>query len=112
MVQNGVLGVNTDAYLPRPYFNTTKNQYPQTRYLQNAAYLRLKNAQIGYSLPSEVLTKIGVSKVRFYFSGENLLTFTKMAKVFDPETVGLGGWNDGKTYPFSTVYSFGLNINF
>lgn len=112
MVQNGILGVNTDSYLPRPYFNTTKNQYTQTRYLQNGAYLRLKNAQIGYSLNPAVLNRIGVSKVRFYLSGENLLTFTKMAKVFDPESVGLGGWNDGKTYPFSTVYSFGLNINF
>lgn len=112
MVQNGILGVNTDSYLPRPYFNTTKNQYTQTRYLQNGAYLRLKNAQIGYSLNPASLSRIGVSKVRFYLSGENLLTFTKMAKVFDPESVGLGGWNDGKTYPFSTVYSFGLNINF
>jgi hypothetical protein len=35
-----------------------------------------------------------------------------MSKVFDPETVGLGGWNDGKSYPFSTVYSFGLSVNF
>lgn len=112
MVQNGVLGVNKDAYLPRPYFNDGKNQRTQTRYLQSAAYLRLKNAQIGYSLPTSVVSRIGISKVRFYLSGENLLTFTKMAKVFDPETVGLGGWNDGKSYPFSTVYSFGLNINF
>lgn len=112
MVQNGVLGVNLDSYLPRPYFNTGKNQNTQTRYLQNAAYLRLKNAQIGYTFNSARLSNIGVSKIRLYVSGENLLTFTKMAKVFDPETVGLGGWNDGKTYPFSTVYSFGLNINF
>lgn len=112
MVQNGILEVNKDSYLPRPYFNSTKNQLTQTRYIQNAAYLRLKNAQIGYTLPQASLSKLGISKVRFYLSGENLLTFTKMAKVFDPETVGLGGWNDGKTYPFSTVYSFGLNVNF
>lgn len=112
MVQNGVLGQNLDSYLPRPYFNTNKNQYTQTRYLQNAAYLRLKNAQVGYSFNSAKLNQIGISKIRLYLSGENLLTFTKMAKVFDPETVGLGGWNDGKTYPFSTVYSFGLNVNF
>jgi len=112
MVQNGILGVNTNAYLPRPYFNSNKNQQTQTRYLQNAAYLRLKNAQIGYTLPTEIVSKIGISKLRVYLSGENLLTFTKMSKVFDPETVGLGGWNDGKTYPFSTVYSFGLNLNF
>lgn len=112
MVQNGVLGVNTDGYLPRPYFNTTKNQLAQTRYLQSAAYLRLKNAQIGYTFSPQSLQKIGLARLRVYASGENLLTFTKMAKVFDPETVGLGGWNDGKTYPFSTIYSFGLNINF
>jgi len=47
-----------------------------------------------------------------YLSAENLLTFTKMSKIFDPETVGLQGWNDGKTYPFATVYSGGLTINF
>lgn len=112
MVQNGVLGVNKDSYLPRPYFNTSKNQQTQTRYLQSAAYLRLKNAQFGYTFSPQLLTKIGFTKIRIYASGENLLTFTKMAKVFDPETVGLGGWNDGKTYPFSTTYSFGLNLNF
>lgn len=112
MVQNGILGVNTDAYLPRPYFNTGKNQQTQTRYLQNAAYLRLKNAQIGYTFGASQLSSLGISRVRLYVSGENLLTFTKMAKVFDPETIGLGGWNDGKTYPFSTVYSFGLSVNF
>lgn len=112
MVQNGIMDVNKDSYLPRPYFNTTKNQNTQTRYIQNASYLRLKNAQIGYTINQELLRKIGVSKFRIYASGENLLTFTKMAKVFDPETVGLGGWNDGKTYPFSTVYSFGINVNF
>ncbi|WP_400261574.1 hypothetical protein ACFX5U_17255 [Sphingobacterium sp. SG20118] len=112
MVQNGILDLNKGAYLPRPYFNTTKNQNIQTRYIQNAAYMRLKNAQIGYTFSQEALKKIGVSKLRVYLSGENLLTFSKMSKVFDPETVGLGGWNDGKTYPFSTVYSFGLNVNF
>lgn len=112
MVENGLLGVNTDAYLPRPYFNTGKNQQTQTRYLQNASYLRLKNAQIGYTFGSNKLSNIGISRVRVFASGENLLTFTKMSKVFDPETVGLGGWNDGKTYPFSTIYSFGLNVNF
>lgn len=111
-VQNGVMDINTDAYLPRPYFTTNKNTITQSRYLLNASYLRLKNAQIGYTLPATALQKIHISRLRFYLSGENLLTFTKMAKVFDPETVGLGGWNDGKSYPFSTVYSFGLSVNF
>ncbi|UCS95813.1 TonB-dependent receptor [Echinicola marina] len=112
MVQAGVAEVNLDAYFPRPSFDQGRNNQAQTRYLQNGAYLRLKNVQLGYSLPNSVLERLGISNTRFYVSGENLLTFTKMSKIFDPETVGLSGWNDGKTYPFATVYSCGLNINF
>src|SRR5690606_13741296 len=81
MVQNGVLDVNLDSYLPKPYFANGKNQQTQTRYLQNADYLRLKNAQIGYTLDPSTISKLGLSRVRVYRSGENLLTFTKMAKV-------------------------------
>lgn len=107
MVQAGAAEVNKDAYFPRPYFNTGKNQQTQTRYLQNASYLRLKNVQVGYTFePFEG------TNVRVYVSGENLLTFTGLTDIFDPETVGLGGWSDGKTYPYSQVYSAGLNINF
>ncbi|WP_246581392.1 hypothetical protein [Echinicola shivajiensis] len=112
MVQAGAAEVNLDSYFPRLAFDRGQNNQTQTRYLQNAAYLRLKNLQIGYSLPQAILSKVGMGRARFYVSGENLLTFTKMSKIFDPETVGLSGWNDGKTYPFATVYSCGLNINF
>src|SRR5690606_209755 len=100
------------SYFPRPSFDAGRNNQTQTRFLQNAAYLRLKNLQIGYSLPQDLVSRVGVGNVRLYVSGENLLTFTKMSKIFDPETVGLQGWNDGKTYPFATVYSGGININF
>lgn len=112
MVKAGVAGVNLDSYFPRPAFDQGRNTATQSRYLLNAAYLRLKNAQVGYTIPSQVLRRVGVSSARIYVSGENLLTFTKMSKIFDPETVGLGGWNDGKTYPFATTYSVGLNVNF
>ncbi len=112
MVKAGIADVNKDAYFPRPYFDNGKNTYTQTRYLQNASYLRLKNVQIGYTLPLDLITRIGISKARFFVSGENLLTFTKMFDAFDPESVGLSGWNDGKTYPLSKVISCGLNINF
>ena len=112
MVQAGLADVNLDSYFPRPVFDNSKNNQTQTRFLQSAAYMRLKNLQIGYSLPSEIVSRIGVGNARFYVSGENLLTFSKMSKIFDPESVGLSGWNDGKTYPFSTVYSLGLNVNF
>lgn len=112
MVQAGIADINLDSYFPRPSFDAGRNNQTQTRFLQNAAYLRLKNLQVGYSLPQSLLSRVNVGNVRLYVSAENLLTFTKMSKIFDPETVGLQGWNDGKTYPFATVYSGGLSINF
>lgn len=112
MVQAGHADVNTDAYFPKPYFGTKKNQQTQTRYLQSAAYVRLKNLQLGYTIPKIVTSKLGMNKVRFYVSGDNLLTLTDMIDTFDPETVGLGGWNDGKTYPLAKVFSCGLSVNF
>lgn len=112
MVKAGKANVNIDSYFPKPYFSTGKNQQTQTRYLQSAAYARLKNLQVGYTLPSFISSKVGISKARFFISGENLLTFTKMIKIFDPETVALSGWNDGKTYPLAKVYSCGLSVNF
>lgn len=112
MVQAGVADVNLDPYYPRPYFSTGKNQQTQSRYVQSAAYLRVKNVQLGYTLPAQVASIARLSSVRLYVSGENLATFSKLSKVFDPESVGLSGWNDGKTYPYSMVLSFGLNVNF
>lgn len=112
MVQAGVADVNMDPYYPRPYFSTGKNQNTQSRYVQSAAYLRVKNVQLGYTLPAKVASIARLSSVRLYVSGENLATFSKLSKVFDPESVGLSGWNDGKTYPYSMVLSFGLNVNF
>ena len=80
-------------------------------FLQNAAYLRLKNIQLGYTLPKPWTEKAGLSSIRIYASGENLLTITKMSKIFDPETIS-GDWGDGKVYPLLKSYSFGVNINF
>ena len=66
---------NKDAYFPRILVdNFAKNQKTQTRYLQNAAYVRLKNLQIGYTIPAQITRKIGVSNLRVFFSGENLFT--------------------------------------
>ena len=102
---------NTDAYYPRPDFSSTKNQQTQTGYLQNAAYLRVKNAQIGYTLPKIWTKKAGMESVRIYVSGDNLLTFSDMISVFDPETLG-GDWGDGKLYPLQRTISVGINVNF
>ena len=106
------LGANLNAYFPKPQFaNGSKNFQVSSHYLQNAAYIRLKNIQLGYTLPKKWTEKAGMSSVRIYASGENLLTFTKMFKEFDPETIG-GDWGDGKVYPLMKTYSIGININF
>lgn len=102
------LGVNPNAYYPRPLFSD-KNQQIQTRYLQNAAYLRLKTLQIGYTIPVEISRKAFIQKIRIYFTGENILTFTHMSSIFDPETID-GGWG-GSVYPISKVYSVGVSIS-
>lgn len=104
------LGLNLDAYYPRPVFGSNKNHQAQTGYLQNAAYLRLKNLQIGYTLPPLLTKKLGGQKFRAYISGENLVTWTKLAKMFDPETVD-GGSNQS-VYPLSKVISLGLSVTF
>lgn len=112
------LGQNLDAYYPRPVFDTAKNNQKQTRYLQNAAYIRLKNVQLGYTLPQTLTERFYIQKLRFFISGENLWTGTKLANMFDPETVSggnedaEGGNNDknGNAYPLSRTISFGLSI--
>ena len=104
------LGANVNSYYPRPLFNN-KNHKTQTAYLQNAAYMRLKNLQLGYTLPKSLINKIGLQNVRVYVSGENLLTITGLSDTMDPETAGIGK-QGGTVYPLSRVYSFGLSVNF
>lgn len=109
------LGVNTDAYFPRPYSNATqyaKNQQVQSRYLQNGAYARLKNVQVGYTLPQPVLSRLRLKRARLYFSGENIYTLTKLPVAFDPETATLGELGDGKNMFSQAIWSFGLNLSF
>ena len=110
--ESNPLGVNLDSYYPRPLLNTNKNQQCQTKYLQNAAYMRLKNLQIGYTLPRKIVQKMGVQNLRFFASGENLLTITDLVKFFDPETIESGSFAHGYAYPLSRTYAFGLNITF
>ena len=112
---NNPLGLNIDSYYPRPetperwdgYMG--KNKFVQTRYLQNAAYVRLKNINIGYTLPQATTRKIGISRLRIYFSGENIWTGTKLTKIYDPELVDNP---TGNAYPLSKVLSFGVNVFF
>lgn len=77
-------------------------------WIQDAAYLRLKNLQIGYTFPKQWLSKVFVKDLRVYLTGQNLLTFDNMKGGWDPETTDGGG----RIYPVSRVYSLGLNIKF
>lgn len=103
------LGQNLNAYYPRPLFSS-KNQEVQTKYLQDASYVRLKNFQIGYSLPDFIVKKIRMQNFRIYLSGENLLTRSKVAKMFDPETID--GGSGGSVYPLQKVIAAGVSITF
>ena len=74
--------------------------------------MRLKNLQIGYTLPRKIVHKMGVQNLRFFASGENLLTITDLVKFFDTETIESGCFEHGYAYPLSRTYAFGLNITF
>ena len=107
------LPANLDAYYPRPVqgaWGTQKNQNVQTKYLQDASYVRLKNLQFGYTLPESLTQKVNISKVRFFFSADNLLTFSKCMETLDPETIT--GGDGGNAYPLSRTWSFGVNVSF
>jgi hypothetical protein len=97
---------NPNAYFSRPRFNGSGNQQTQTMYLQNAAYCRVKQITLGYSLPAQLINKLSLHKVRVYVTGANLFTITSMFKGYDPEIVSNGG-NFG-TYPINKSVSFGL----
>ena len=84
---------------------------PQTRYLLNGAYLRVKNITVGYTLPERIVKKIGLSRARIYVSGDNIYEWSALKKYFDPEAITDSG-QYGYVYPFNRQYSFGVNITF
>ncbi len=111
------LGSNLNAYYPRPIFGDDKNQYVQTRYLQDASYIRLKNIQIGYTFPKSITQKLCMEYLRIYVSANNIWTHSKISGIFDPDTLyaydysaGYGGY--GKMYPLCKTVCIGLNVNF
>jgi hypothetical protein len=113
--ETNMLGPNTDAYYPKPYLSgeDLKNRQVQSRFTQNAAYFRLKNLTVGYTVPSNFLRKIFVSDARIYVSGENMFTFTSLTKLIDPEALtGAYGSQTGKIHFLRKSYSIGLDITF
>ena len=117
---------NPDAYFPRLRGYTALNsraelRVPQTRYLQNVAYIRLKNLSIGYNLPASLISRAGMSNVRVYLTGQNLWTWTPMyrhVKTMDPEVIEgadpelASGAGNGMSYPMLKTYTFGINVTF
>ena len=116
----------TDAFYPAPYnqagSSTTLNMQVQSRYLLNMAYLRIKNITVGYSVPSEMLQKLQISKLRVYAALENFFTFDHLGSLpIDPEEIsGYSMWNTenynlGRTgvgVPTFKSASVGLQLNF
>jgi TonB-linked SusC/RagA family outer membrane protein len=109
---------NTDAYFPRPRaYIAQKNNYDlgstQTKYLQDASYLRLKTLTIGYTIPQVYTNKIWINKLRVFFTGQNLFTFTDLHEAFDPEAItNLNNNGAGLVYPLQRTFTFGADINF
>lgn len=90
------------------------NYLSSTNLLENGAYIRLRNIQLGYTLPEFLVRKIGIQSLRIYLSGQNLLTF-KHNTGYTPEIAGSalsGGIDQGDTYPLPSVYTIGLSVNF
>lgn len=83
------------------------NRYDSSYYLDDMSFIRLKNAQIGYTLPKSILKKVDISSLRFYVSGENLFTITSY-RGMDPERIG----NKSDVYPQLRSYTFGVSVNF
>ena len=112
-------GVNENPSAPYPRLSINKvendqvnvlmdNQSAMSTYWQrDMSFMRLKNAEIGYTLPKKLTRKAGLSTVRFYLAGVNLLTFSKF-KLWDPELNA----SNGNIYPQMRTYSFGVNLTF
>ena len=87
---------------------SSNNSQTSSWWQRDGAYLRLKNIELGYTLPKKLIARTGfIQSVRVYVAGNNLLTFSKF-KLWDPEQ----GGGQGASYPNNRVYSFGLNANF
>ena len=102
----------SDEY-PRMYANSTSNNLASDRILEDGSFLRLKNLQLGYSLPQHISRKFFVERLRVYVSAQNLWTITKY-KGYDPDIVGgvFSQGIDGGHFPNARQYSAGLQVTF
>lgn len=98
---------NPSTTLPR--LGGFNNNVVSDFFIEDASYLRIKNIEIGFSVPEDALAKYGMQKLRIYFAGQNLVTFTDF-KNFDPERAGTG--SSDLSVPLYKIYSLGLNLKF
>lgn len=96
---------NPNASYPRLSMSDSKNRVTSSFWMQDASYAKLRNLQLGYSLPKQLISKYGVSRLRVYCSIDNLFMISGFDGV-DPESIG------GNYYPLTRNYSFGLNVTF
>ena len=97
---------NPGASYPR-LITSNINYQASSFWIKSGSYLRVKSMQLGYTINPSLISKIGLAKLRFYASGQNLFTFSSLASDIDPESP-----NDNRYYPQVKTYTFGLNANF
>ena len=100
---------NRDPYAVWPRLSTasvSNNNVRNTWFMREGSFLRLKQVEMGYTLPSKWTQKIGISSFRLYLSGSNLLCWSNF-KLWDPEMAG-----NGLGYPVQRVFNLGVNLNF
>lgn len=117
-IDNSWSPTNIDAYYPIPTWGNRSKQ-AQTKYLQNGAFIRLKDLTLSYTVPKALTSKICANQLKVYFSGQNLWEATGLFKYLDPDIVGarkddgkLSAADGGRVYPFTRSYSFGINVTF
>ena len=98
----------TEGVYPQNETNTKFNQKVQTKYLANAAYLKIQNITLSYSLPKNICQKIYMDNIRVFVSGENLHTWDHLPEGMESDMLSKGAWE----YPFMKKYSLGINVTF
>ncbi len=100
---------NPDAYFGRLLARDSRNRQVQSKYIQDASYIRLKNLTVGYNIPRMLIQKAGFVSGKVFVSGQNLWEHSNVGKPYDPEGIKTGS---GLLYPFQKTYSVGINLTF
>ena len=100
---------NRDIYALYPRYSAYENKNntaTSTWWMRDGSFLRLKQLELGYTLPQKLTRKLKIDSLRLYFQGNNLLCWSKF-KLWDPELAG-----NGLNYPIQRTFNFGVNVTF